>query len=97
MHVDQFAMSIYDIVTGSHIDDSAYGFYLKSKLHLSEVNFNLKKFVANSIDLPVRIGEKKRKLSPDISSRPVEAFPSQMDTSDSVGNVKTAEVQAQLM
>ena len=44
-----------DIVAGSHSDNSAYEFYLKTKLHLSEANFNLRKFVTNSTDFPVRI------------------------------------------
>ena len=93
--VNQFTRSVYvdDIVTGSHSDDSAYEFYLKSKLRLSEANFNLRKFVTNSVHLCVRIGEKERELNPDISSRPVQACPSQVDVSDSVSDVKTTEVQ----
>ena len=93
--VDQFTRSVYvdDIVTGSHSDDSAYEFYLKSKLRLSVANFNLRKFVTNSVDLCVRIGEKERELNPDISSRPVKACPSQVDVSDSVSDVRTTEVQ----
>ena len=93
--VDQFTRCVYvdDIVTGSHSDDSAYEFYLKSKLHLSEANFNLRKFVTNSVDLCVSIREKERELNPDNSSRPVEACSSQVDVYDSDSDVKTTEVQ----
>ena len=40
---------------GSHDMESAYEFYIKSKVHLAEASFNLRKFDTNSPELRQRI------------------------------------------
>ena len=51
--VDKFLRSFYvdDFTAGSHNVESAYQFYIKSKLHPLEVSFNLRKFATNSPEL----------------------------------------------
>ena len=65
--VSKFRQSIYtdDLTAGSHDTDSAYEFYVKSKLRLAEANFNLRKFDTNSPQLRKRIESNEQLLSPD--------------------------------
>ena len=42
--------------------ETAYGFYLRAKLHLAQANFNLRKFESNSLKLRQRIVENEYKL-----------------------------------
>ena len=60
--VEKFHRSIYvdDLTAGSHDVESAFEFYLKSKLRLAEASFNLRKFDTNSPELRQRISESEQ-------------------------------------
>ena len=62
--VEQFLRSIYvdDFTTGSDSVEKTYEFYKKSKLHLAEVKFNLRKFHTNSPSLHQKIAENEGEL-----------------------------------
>ena len=51
--VNKFRRSVYmdDLASGARNVDSAYDFYIKSKLRLAEASFNLRKFESNSTEL----------------------------------------------
>ena len=51
--VHKFRRCIYvdDLASGAHDVDSAYNFYIKSKLRLAEASFNLRKFSSSSPEL----------------------------------------------
>ena len=62
--VEKFRRSIYvdDLTVGSHDMESAYEFYIKSKVRLAEASFNLRKFDTNSPELRQRINYNERIL-----------------------------------
>ena len=62
--VQKFRRSIYvdDLTAGSHNVESAFQFYLKSKLPLAEASFNLRKFDTNSPELRRRINDNEQML-----------------------------------
>ena len=62
--VEKFRRSIYvdDLTAGSHDVESAFEFYLKSKLRLAEASFNLRKFDTNSPELRWRISKSEQML-----------------------------------
>ena len=51
-----------DVATSAPDVETAYGFYLRAKLHLTQANFNLRKFENNSLKLRQRIAENEHKL-----------------------------------
>ena len=62
--VNKFHRSVYvdDLTSGAQDVDSAYDFYIKSKLCLAEASFNLRKFETNSPELRERMAENERSL-----------------------------------
>ena len=62
--VNKFRRSVYmdDLASGARDVDSAYNFYIKLKLRLAEVSFNLRKFETNSPELWERIAENEWSL-----------------------------------
>ena len=62
--VHKFRRSIYvdDLASGAQDVDSAYDFYIKSKLRLAEASFNLRKFDSNYLELRQRIAENEQLL-----------------------------------
>jgi hypothetical protein len=75
--VSKFRRSIYvdDLTAGSHDADSAYEFYVKSKLRLAEANFNLRKFDTNSPKLRQRIESNEQLLSQGDQTERVQTRP----------------------
>ena len=66
--VKKFRRSIYvdDLTAGSHDVESAFEFYLKSKLRLAEASFNLRKFDTNSPELRRKISDNEQMLHREI-------------------------------
>lgn len=71
---DKFLSSIYvdDLVSGAEDVNSAYKFYLKSKVRLSLAGFNLREFVTNSNELRDLIQKNELAISGRAKPMPVK-------------------------
>ena len=58
------------LTAGSDSIDGAHEFYIKSKVHLSEAGFSLRKFTTNSAELLRRINENEQRLQQGSVSEP---------------------------
>ena len=76
--VNKFRRSVYvdDLTAGSHDANSAYEFYVKSKMRLAEANFNLRKFDTNSPELYQRIQQNEQLISQEDPKECVQTPPS---------------------
>ena len=90
--VNKFLSSIYvdDVVTGATDVESAYTFYLKSKLRLADAGFKLRKFVTNSTELYQRIQENELDAKETNSRIPTHSEEDQSYAKSSLG-IKTDE------
>ena len=88
--VNKFRRSVYvdDLASGAQNVDSAYDFYIKSKLRLAEANFNLRKFESNSTELRKRIAGNEQSLCQE---------PSTTKPQSQLNNLPTEAVERQVL
>ena len=87
--VKKFRRSVYvDLTAGSHDADSAYKFYVKSKMRLAEANFNLRKFDTNSPQLRRRIAQNEQLLAQEVEKECVQTQSSLSDQERQVLGVR---------
>ena len=82
--VKKFRRSIYvdDLTAGSNDADSAYEFYVKSKMRLAEANFNLRKFDTNSPELRQTIEQNEQLLSQEDNQECAQTRPSNLSVNE---------------
>ena len=88
--VNKFRRSVYvdDLASGAQNVDSAYNFYIKSKLRLAEASFNLRKFESNSTELRKRIAGNEQSLCQE---------PSTTKPQSQLNNLPTEAVERQVL